>query len=69
MEYHSIANPVWTDATKTMITIDIVFPSLGTTPVKFNAWDKDVMDYGRDIHAALIAGTYGPISEPQTTGQ
>lgn len=67
MEYHSIANPVWIDDARTVIAIDIVFPSLGDAPVKFTASDKDVMSYGRDIHAALIAGTYGPIAEPKTT--
>lgn len=65
MDYHSIANPIWADQAKTMITIDIVFPSLGEASVKFNAWDKDVMPYGRDIYSDLIAGKYGPIAEPK----
>jgi hypothetical protein len=68
MDYHSIANPVWIDATHTMIKIDIVFPSLGPDTVKFNASDKDCMQYGRDIHADLIAGKYGPIAEPIIQG-
>jgi hypothetical protein len=69
MEYHSISNPVWVDESHTMITIDIVFPSLGDAPVKFNASDKDCMDYGRAIHADLIAGKYGQIAEPKIESQ
>jgi hypothetical protein len=68
MDYHSIANPVWTDATRSMVTVDIVFPALGVASVKFNASDKDCMQYGRDIHADLIAGKYGPIAEPIIQG-
>ena len=68
MEYHSIANPIWTDVAHSMVTIDIVFPSLGDEPVKFNASDKDCMPYGREIHADLIAGKYGPIAEPIVQG-
>lgn len=68
MDYHSISNPVWADATRSMVAVDIVFPALGITPVKFNASDKDCMAYGRDIHADLIAGKYGPIAEPITQG-
>jgi hypothetical protein len=63
MDYHSIANPVWVDSTYSMVVIDVVFPSLGDAPVKFAASPKDVMPYGRDIFAALIAGQYGPIAE------
>lgn len=68
MEYNSIANPVWIDATHTMIAIDIVFPSLGVSPVKFNASPDDVMPYGREIYADLVAGKYGAIAEPSTQG-
>lgn len=66
MEYHSIANPVWTDSEHKLITVDIVFPSFKDTPVKFNASPDDPMDYGREIHAALIAGTYGPIANNES---
>lgn len=69
MDYHSIANPVWTDAEHTMISIDIVFPALSDTPVKFNASPKDVMPHGRAIYAELIAGNHGAIAEPITTSQ
>lgn len=68
MEYHSIANPVWVDQGKTVIAIDIVFPSLGSTPVKFSASPIDCMSYGREIYADLIAGKYGPIADPVVTG-
>lgn len=68
MDYHSIANPIWTDASRSMVTVDIVFPALGADPVKFNASDKDCMSYGRDIHADLIAGKYGQIAEPIIQG-
>jgi hypothetical protein len=64
MDYHSIANPVWTDAEHKMIAVDIVFPALGEAPVRFNASPDDVMAHGREIHAALLAGTFGPIAEP-----
>jgi hypothetical protein len=64
MEYHSIANPVWFDASHKMITVDIVFPHLGVSPVKFNASPDDSMAHGRQIYAELIAGKYGAIAEP-----
>jgi hypothetical protein len=67
MEYHSIANPVYTDASRKMITVDVVFPSLGNTPVKFNASPDDVMPHGRAIYAEIIAGTQWTIAEPTTT--
>jgi hypothetical protein len=69
MDYHSISNPIWTDATRTMVTIDIVFPALGDASVKFNASQNDVMPHGRAIYAELIAGTHGVIAEPTTTSQ
>jgi hypothetical protein len=62
MEYTSVANPVWFDATHKMVVVDVVFPSLGTAPVKFNASPNDSMDYGRAIYADILAGKYGAIS-------
>lgn len=64
MEYTSVKTPVWLDATHKMISVEVVFPHLGETPVKFNASPDDVMDYGRQIYAEIIAGTYGAIAEP-----
>lgn len=61
--YSNVANPKWTDAMHTMIVVDVVFESLGTAPVKFNASPLDVMNYGREIYADLVAGKYGPIAE------
>jgi hypothetical protein len=63
MEYKAITNPVWTDASHSMIAIQIVFPSIGQTPLKFVASPNDVMGYGREIYADLIAGKYGAIAE------
>lgn len=63
MEYNSITKQVWYDAAHTMITVDIVFPSLGASPVVFVASPKDGMEYGREIYADLIAGKYGAIAE------
>jgi hypothetical protein len=68
MEYHSIANPIWVDANRTMISIDIVFPALSDAPVKFNASPEDVMPHGRAIYAEIIAGDHGAIAEPTITG-
>lgn len=65
MEYTSVANPVWFNAAHTMIVVDVVFPSLGETPVKFNASPNDSMAYGREIYADIIAGKYGAISDPK----
>jgi hypothetical protein len=45
-----------------MVVVDVVFPSLGTAPVKFNASPNDSMDYGRAIYADILAGKYGAIS-------
>lgn len=61
--YTSVSNPVWFDVAHTMVTVDVIFESLGATPVKFNASPLDVMDYGREIYADLVAGKYGPIAE------
>lgn len=62
MEYTSVANPVWFDAAHSMIVVDVVFPGLGQTPVKFNASPRDSMEYGRAIYADIIAGKYGAIA-------
>lgn len=62
-EYKNVSNPVWFDAAHTMVTVDVVFETLGADPVKFNASPEDVMDYGREIYADIVAGKYGPISE------
>jgi hypothetical protein len=62
MQYTSVANPVWFDAAHSMIVVDVVFPDLGETPVKFNASPKDSMEHGRAIYADIIAGKYGAIS-------
>lgn len=61
--YENVSAPVWSDAGHTMISIDVIFPSLGQAPVKFNASPLDVMDYGREIYADLVSGKYGPIAE------
>lgn len=61
--YSSVANPAWVDAEHTMIAVDVVFEWLGDTPVRFNASPLDVMDYGREIYADLVAGKYGLIAE------
>lgn len=61
--YKDVSNPVWFDAAHTMVTVDVVFESLGEGAVKFNASPDDVMDYGREIYADLVAGKYGPIAE------
>lgn len=65
MEYTSVANPVWFDAAHSMVVVDVVFPALSATPVKFNASPKDSMAYGREIYADIIAGKYGAISDPK----
>lgn len=62
MEYTSVANPVWFDAAHSMVVVDVVFPALSATPVKFNASPNDSMAYGREIYADIIAGKYGAIS-------
>jgi hypothetical protein len=69
MVYHSIANPAWVDETRKMISVDVVFDSLGATPVRFNASPDDSMPYGKEIYAALIAGEYGSIAEPTIKSQ
>lgn len=60
--YTSVANPVWYDVGHTMITVDVVFPHLGTASVKFVASPNDGMDYGRQIYSDLVAGKYGVIA-------
>jgi hypothetical protein len=65
--YSQVANPVWVDSSRTMIAVDVVFEQLGESPVKFNASPNDVMPYGREIYADLIAGKYGAIAEPDTS--
>lgn len=64
MEYDSFSNPIWVDASHKMISVEVIFPSLGTQPVKFNASPDDGMDYGRQMYAEIIAGKYGSIAEP-----
>ena len=65
-DYTSVANPVWFDSAHNMVVVDVVFPRLGETPVKFNASPNDSMSYGREIYADIIAGKYGAIAEHTT---
>lgn len=62
-EYTSVANPIWYDSAHTMVTVDVVFPRLGSSPVKFVASPTDGMAYGKQIYADLVAGKYGAIAE------
>lgn len=68
MEYTFVSNPQWVDAAHTAIVGDVVFPSLGASPLKFTATPYDVMPYGREIYADLIAGKYGEIAEHVSAG-
>lgn len=65
MEYTSVTNPVWLDSTRMVITVDVVFPSIGSTPVKFNATPNDVMPYGVEIYNDAVIGKYGAVAEQQ----
>jgi hypothetical protein len=67
MEYTSVSNPRWVDAAHTAIAVDIVFPSLGASPLKFTATPTDVMPYGVVIYTDVIAGKYGAIAEHTTS--
>jgi hypothetical protein len=64
MEYNSVKNPVWFDSGHKMISVEVVFPAMSQTPVKFNASPDDCMDYGRTMYEELVSGKYGPIAEP-----
>lgn len=61
--YTSVSNPVWVDSTHTMIRVDVVFPHIGSYPVKFNASPNDCVMYGVEIYNDIIAGKYGAIGE------
>jgi hypothetical protein len=57
----SIHSPIYVDNTGTRIDCMVKFD---TVPVElpFTADANDVEEHGRAIHAALVAGEYGPIA-------
>lgn len=67
MEYTTVSNPQWADSAHTAIAVDVIFPALGGSPVRFNATPNDVMPYGVVIYNDAIAGKYGAIAEHITS--
>jgi hypothetical protein len=61
----SVSNPVWVDADHTIIDCLITTSQFGEEKIPFTATADDVEAHGRAIFAALVAGKYGPIAEPE----
>lgn len=57
----SITNPVFIDDSNTRIDCMVKFDTLPMA-IPFTADANDVEEHGRAIHAALIAGEFGPIA-------
>ena len=60
MKIVSVTSPQWSDAAHTSITATVEFKGVGVVP--FSASPIDVEKHGRDLYAALLAGTYGAIT-------
>ena len=56
-----IHSPIYVDETGTRIDCMVKFDTI-SLEVPFTADANDVEEHGRAIHAALIAGEYGPIA-------
>jgi len=57
----SIHSPIYVDETGNFINCIVKFDTL-PMEVPFTANANDVEEHGRAIHAALVAGKYGPIA-------
>lgn len=57
----TINSPVYVDETGDLIDCMVKFDTL-PMEVPFTANANDVEEHGRAIHAALVAGEYGPIA-------
>lgn len=71
LEYRDVSNPRWIDATKSGITVDLIFPHLTaidpryeTEKIAFNAMPTDSYEHGREIYERALAGEFGSIAEP-----
>ncbi|MCA7084527.1 hypothetical protein K7G19_13020 [Cupriavidus sp. DB3] len=76
LEYQEVSNPRWIDASKTGVTVDLIFPHLAamdpkyeTEKIAFNAMPTDSYAHGREIYARAVAGEFGPIAEPNAPAQ
>lgn len=69
----SCVRPRWGNAAKTEIICTVEFE--GLPPVEFNAMAMDREAHGKELHARLMAGEFGPIGPyvpppvPATTGK
>jgi hypothetical protein len=57
----TIHSPIYVDEMGTRIDCMVKFDTV-TIEVPFTADANDVEEHGRAIHAALVAGQYGPIA-------
>lgn len=61
----TVTNPRYLDASRTRIVCDVVWAGLEQDGAGvFIADPADCTDHGRELHAALEAGEYGPIGDP-----
>ena len=56
----SVSVPRWADATQIDVIVDVETTEYGV--LEFTASASDVEAHGREIHAAALAGAYGPIA-------
>lgn len=57
---HNCKNPQYATPDESLIDLEWNHPEFGWIP--FTASPDDVEQHGRDIHAAALAGEYGPIA-------
>ena len=57
----SVTNPFYANSENSIIDCTIVYEG-STTQYPFTASPNDPEQSGRDLYAALVAGTYGPIA-------
>lgn len=61
IDFEAVTSPIWADEGHTTITAQVKFSHLPEA-VPFAAGASDPEQHGRELHAALISGQFGPIA-------
>lgn len=64
MKYTTVTDPIYTDATRTMIDMTVTFEGLGTMP--YTAADREgEPEHCRELFRRAVAGDFGTVAEPR----
>lgn len=61
MDITNAQKPVWANAEKTLIDLEIDHPVFGS--IQFTASPEDVEAHGRELFARATAGDFGPVAD------